>query len=153
MIKHLKPNCQDGRNQHQARKLSDTALVYEVHHCLYQLFWEMLAFSGAHDRGLAPLTRLTWTRAYPWVYQNKLLSCRGPAWANVLSASRSPGEGNGNPFQYSCLENSRTEGLAGYSPWVTKNQTRLSDSHTHTAVVGDREDMRQAQGPHLWFFY
>ena len=23
----------------------------------------------------------------------------------------------------------------------------------HTAVVGDREDMRQAQGPHLWFFY
>ena len=28
------------------------------------------------------------------------------------------GEGNGNPLQYSCLENSMDKGaLAGYSPW------------------------------------
>ena len=28
------------------------------------------------------------------------------------------GKGNGNPFQYSCLENSMDRGaLAGYSPW------------------------------------
>ena len=31
---------------------------------------------------------------------------------------RSSGEGNGNPFQYSCLENPhRQRSLAGYSPW------------------------------------
>ena len=29
---------------------------------------------------------------------------------------RSPGEGNGNPLQYSCLENPRQRNLAGYSP-------------------------------------
>ena len=31
------------------------------------------------------------------------------------------GEGNGNPCQYSCLENPMNRGgLAGYSPWVAR---------------------------------
>ena len=30
-----------------------------------------------------------------------------------------PGKGNGNPLQYSCLENP-TDGGAGYSPWGRK---------------------------------
>ena len=35
----------------------------------------------------------------------------------VPVSGRSPGEGNGNPLQYSCLENSMDRGtLAGYSP-------------------------------------
>ena len=34
---------------------------------------------------------------------------------------RSPGEGNGNPLQYSCLEISMERGaLVGYSPWGYK---------------------------------
>ena len=34
---------------------------------------------------------------------------------------RYPGEGNGNPFQYSCLEkNPWTESLVGYSSWKHK---------------------------------
>ena len=28
----------------------------------------------------------------------------------ILGSGRSPGEGNGNPFQYSCLENSMDRG-------------------------------------------
>ena len=32
----------------------------------------------------------------------------------------SPEEGNGNPLQYSCLENSMDRSLAGYSPWGCK---------------------------------
>ena len=45
-----------------------------------------------------------------------------------LGSGRSPGEGNGNPLQYSCLENS----MDGGAWWatvhgVTKSQTRLSD--------------------------
>ena len=37
-------------------------------------------------------------------------------------SERSPGEGNGNPFQYSCLENpmDRERSLEGYSPWGHK---------------------------------
>ena len=34
-----------------------------------------------------------------------------PGWG------RSPGEGNGNPFQYSCLGNPMDRALAGSSPW------------------------------------
>ena len=34
---------------------------------------------------------------------------------------RSPGEGNGYPLQYSCLENPHGQrGLVGYSPWGHK---------------------------------
>ena len=45
-----------------------------------------------------------------------------PGWG------RSPGKGNGNPFQYSCLENP----MDGEAWWatvhgVTKSRTRLSD--------------------------
>ena len=39
---------------------------------------------------------------------------------------RSPGGGNGNPLQYSCLENPHGQGsLVGYSPWVAESRTRL----------------------------
>ena len=39
-----------------------------------------------------------------------------------------PGEGNGNPLQYSCLENPHGQrNLAGYSPWCRKSWTRLND--------------------------
>ena len=34
-----------------------------------------------------------------------------PGWG------RSPGEGNGNPLQYSCLENLMDKNLAEYNPW------------------------------------
>ena len=46
----------------------------------------------------------------------------------IPGSGRSPGEGNGNPLQYSCLENPMDQG----SWWatvhgVTESQTRLSD--------------------------
>ena len=41
---------------------------------------------------------------------------------------RSPGEGNGNPLQYSCLENHKDGGAwQARVHGITKNQTRLSD--------------------------
>ena len=37
---------------------------------------------------------------------------------SIPGSGRSPGEGNGNPLQYSCLENLHGQrSLAGYSPW------------------------------------
>ena len=39
----------------------------------------------------------------------------------IPGSGRSPGEGNGNPLLYSCLENSMDRGAwAGYSPWGHK---------------------------------
>ena len=43
-------------------------------------------------------------------------------YADLIPGSRIfPGEGNGNPFQYSCLGNPMDKrSLLGYSPWVGK---------------------------------
>ena len=47
--------------------------------------------------------------------------------SSVRELERSPGEGNGNPLQYSWLEKSHGQrSLAGYSPWAPKSCTRLS---------------------------
>ena len=45
-----------------------------------------------------------------------------------------PGEGNGNPLQYSCMENSTAEEFGGLqSVGSQKSQTRLgTHAHTHT---------------------
>ena len=43
---------------------------------------------------------------------------------------------NGNPLQYSCLENSMDRGTwQATVHGVAKSQTRLSDYHTYTAVI------------------
>ena len=47
---------------------------------------------------------------------------------SILGLERSPGEGNGNPFQYSCLVNARDRGAwQATIHGVAKSQTRLSD--------------------------
>ena len=40
---------------------------------------------------------------------------------SISGEGRAPGEGNGNPFQYYCLEKSHEwRSLVGYSPWGRK---------------------------------
>ena len=56
----------------------------------------------------------------------------------IPGLGRSPGEENGNPLQYSCLENPIDRGdwwatVQGF----TKSQTRLSDTRTHTHMDKD----------------
>ena len=45
---------------------------------------------------------------------------------SVLRSGRSPGDGNGNPLQYSCLENFVDRNFEG-SMGVAKSQTQLSN--------------------------
>ena len=54
--------------------------------------------------------------------------CNAGDLGSIPGLGRSPGEGNGNPLQYSCLENP----MGGGAWWATvhgvaKSQTRLSD--------------------------
>ena len=58
---------------------------------------------------------------------------------SILRSGKSPGVGNGNPLQHSCLENSMDRvSLAGYSPWgckemdKTEQQRACTHTHTHT---------------------
>ena len=45
----------------------------------------------------------------------------------IPGSRRSPGEGNGNPFQYSCLENPMDGGVWQASAQVAKDRARLND--------------------------
>ena len=52
---------------------------------------------------------------------------------SIPGSGRSPGEGNGNPLQYSCLENHMDRGAwRATVHGVAKSRTQLSDfTHTH----------------------
>ena len=51
---------------------------------------------------------------------------------SIPGSGRPPGERNGNPLQYSCLENSMDRGAwQGTIHGVAKSQTRLSNEHFH----------------------
>ena len=52
---------------------------------------------------------------------------------SIPGLGRSPGEGNGNPLQYSCLENPMDGGTwLGYSPWGRKESDTTEQLHSFT---------------------
>ena len=51
----------------------------------------------------------------------------------IPGSGSSPGEGNSNPLQYSCLENPMDRSLVGYSPWGRK------ESDTTEWLIGSIE--------------
>ena len=78
--------------------------------------------------------RLGWT--FPGCSDGKASTCNAGDSDSIPGSGISPGEGNGNPLQYSCLENS----MDGGAWWatvhgVTKSQTRLSDFPTTTSLL------------------
>ena len=63
---------------------------------------------------------------FPGGSDGKLSACNGGDRSSIPGSGRSPGEGNGNPLQYSCVENSMDRGAW----WATvhgvaKSWTRL----------------------------
>ena len=74
--------------------------------------------------------------SFPDSSVGKEATCNAGDPGSIPSLGRSPGEGNGNPLQYSCLENS----MDGGAWWTTvhgvaKSRTRLSDFTTFTMPV------------------
>ena len=62
---------------------------------------------------------------FPHSSDGKESACNAEDLGSIPGSGRFPGEGNGNPLQYSCLENLHGQrSLAGYSPWG------LKESHT-----------------------
>ena len=66
---------------------------------------------------------------FPGGSDSKESACNvGDPVSMILELGRSPGEGNGNPFQYSRLENPMDrEACRATVHGVTKSRTRLSD--------------------------
>ena len=77
---------------------------------------------------------------FPGGAEVKVSACNVGDLGSIPGLGRSPAEGNGNPLQYSCLENS----MDGGAWWATvhgvaKSRTRLSDfahSLTHSWALG-----------------
>ena len=64
----------------------------------------------------------------PWLRgeAGKEFACNAGDAGSIPGSGRSPGEGNGNPLQYSCLENPMDRGAwQATVHGVTKSRTRL----------------------------
>ena len=86
-----------------------------------------------HDEASIKIPELSCRRGFSGGSDGKESTCKAGDLGLIPGWGRSPGEGNGNPLQCSCLENPMDRG----DWWVTvhggtKSQTQLSDSYTHT---------------------
>ena len=75
----------------------------------------------------------------PWEHSSSLIVQSVESASNagdlgwIPGSGRSPGAGNGNPLQYSCLENPMDRGdWQATARGVTESKTRLSDQATTT---------------------
>ena len=67
-------------------------------------------------------------KGFPAASDSKESTSNEGDWGSIPGLGRSPGERNGNPLQYSCLENSLDRGAwRATVHGVTKSQMRLSD--------------------------
>ena len=80
---------------------------------------------------------------FPSGSEGKAFASNAGALGSSPGSGRSPGEGNGNPLQYSCLGNPMDlRSVVGYSPWG-RNESGMTERLNWTdgdAVFGrDRE--------------
>ena len=73
---------------------------------------------------------------FPGGAEVKASACNVGDPGSIPGSGRSPGEGNGNPLQYSCLENP----MKGGAWWATvhgvaKSRTRLSDKQLIDKII------------------
>ena len=111
------------------------------YHLLWiQIVWKMLAILREQNT-LKSIILILARPLHGFVIMDKLLNfpcgsagkestCKAGDLGLIPVLGRSPGEGKGNPLQYSCLENSMDCIVHG----VTKSRTLLSNSHFHFSL-------------------
>ena len=85
--------------------------------------WGIARNSYIKPKGLLELATKNLVGGFPGGSDGKESACNSGEPGSIPGLSKSPGEGNGNPFQYSGLENSMDidRSLVGYSSWGCKN--------------------------------
>ena len=63
----------------------------------------------------------------PGISDSKESACNAGDLGSIAGSRRSPGEGNGYPLQYSCMENAMDREAWGASLSMAKSWTPLSD--------------------------
>ena len=69
-------------------------------------------------------------RGLPGGSEGKESACSAGDLGSIPGRGRSPEEGNGNPLQYSCLENSMDRGAW----WATVHGVAEQLTHTHSVL-------------------
>ena len=72
---------------------------------------------------------------FPGGSDGKASACNTRDSSLITGLGRSPGEGNGNLLQYSCLENPRDRRAGRLQSMGSQSQTRLNDFTSHIPVV------------------
>ena len=73
---------------------------------------------------------------FPGGLEGKASACNVGDPGSITGLGRSPGEGNGNPLHYSCLENPMDGGAQQVTVHgVATSQTRLSDFTRETTLL------------------
>ena len=67
------------------------------------------------ETGMVVLLKSNHVEVLPWWHSGKESACNAGDTDLIPGSEISPGEGNGNPLQYSCLENPTARSLTGYS--------------------------------------
>ena len=103
-----------------------------------------------------PCWALTSKTGFPGGSDGKESACNVGDLGLIIGSCRSPGEGNGYPLQYSCLENPMDRSLEGYSPWGHKESDttdRLSLSHTHIHTAASYPNPSTLAHSSKWIMY
>ena len=72
---------------------------------------------------------LTSIMGFPGGSEGKVSACNAGDLGSIPESGRIPGEGNGNPLQYSCLENPKDRGA--WCPWGPKELDTAEQLHFH----------------------
>ena len=74
---------------------------------------------------------------FPGGSDSKVSACNAGDVGSIPGSGRSPGEGNGNPLQYSCLKIPWMEEPGGYNPQACKKSDTTERLHIHiTDITG-----------------
>ena len=98
------------------------ACIDSISSLFFYLCFSLLFYVCIHIYGL------------PWWLCSQDSACQCKRLRLDLGPGRSHGEGNGNPLQYSCLENPTERSPAGYSPWVCKKVGHDSVTKQYTCM-------------------
>ena len=83
---------------------------------------------------------------FPGGSEVKVSACNAGHLSSIPGSGRSPGEGNGNPLQYSCLENPMDGGAWWTTvPGATKSRTRLRDFSLREILLSQLSSLKLEQ--------
>ena len=84
--------------------------------CNYKILQAHIVYFLPPSTGISTFSKEPWSFCWrmifglPWWLSSKESSCQAENAGSIPESGRSPGEGNGNPLQYSCLGNPMDRG-------------------------------------------